>query len=892
MKTYGDIQYKQYSSAGKDFSQAALLRPSRAALAAFDRPREEHFPNAPFWWPLACTRFHGCKVFSLREGIARAEAAFLCDNIFDLWLNGRQFAHKTRHLELTDITQLLTAGENNLHIRAWQSGEDERIMSAITGGIRVFYRDGSREEIFLDENARILQLVNFYDSQEDPAGFETMVSDFYPYVPKTPGVYDLHPQALRRSFYFVRPFRLDRMPVKATLEASALGCYEPFLNENRLGDGRLMPFGTNYRKEFQVYDLLPQLRLGENVLGFLTGNGSYNCYSWGTLTAHTPGIVARMTLEFADGCRETLVSDGSWLCAPSPLVDNDLQYGERYDARLEIPHWCRPGCSAEGFYPVAAEENTQLKTLLEQTYPPIRAVAEHRPRRKGQLRPGVPLFDTGLCIAGRARVAFRNLRPGQKLRIRYCERLGKDGQPQLKAYSPVFYPGDAAPGGPAEYFVRNMDVYIAKGADREEYECRFAYTGFQYIWIEGLVSEEQLEAVTALELHTDLTPTGWVDTDSEAVRRIFNATRRSWYNNIFHGPTDCPTREKNFWNGDSQIFAQTACFLSDCSDFLARWTHNGIKMEPGPYGWEDETYEIPYTLYRFYGDVEILRATYPEMEKLVEKRREFPEMILPENPCAPYCDWLSPAGVSPDKQFFSGCYYIRMLDRVGQIAGILGHARRAEELARMAQTAREEFNRRHLCPGGMDYDAHNQCGIVLPVAFGIAPKECRRALVKTLVDYIVREDYHVSTGFIGTRYLPEVLADYGYGDVVYRLLTQTGAPSWMDMLKNGLTSICESWYGLDEPDGGISMAHFSLGAITEWFFAYLGGIRVEESAPGLGKVVLRPHPVKEMGRFEAHYRTQLGELVTSWHFEGEKPVFRYRAPRGMQVEVRLGDEVC
>jgi alpha-L-rhamnosidase len=275
------------------------------------------------------------------------------------------------------------------------------------------------------------------------------------------------------------------------------------------------------------------------------------------------------------------------------------------------------------------------------------------------------------------------------------------------------------------------------------------------------------------------------------------------------------------------------------------------------------------------------------MLKLVEKRREFPGMILPEDPRSPYCDWLSPTGVSPDRFFFSGCYYIRMLDRVGEIAGILGDLDQAEALRQDAALARTEFNRRYLCRDGKDYAPHNQCSIVLPVAFGIAPEESRSALADTLAEYVRQADYHVTTGFIGTRYLPEVLADHGYGELVYRLLAQPDAPSWMDMLKDGASAISESWFGPADPDGSISMAHFSLGAITGWFFEYLGGIRINDSAPGLGKAVLKPHMLREIGRFEAWYTTPLGQIHTQWAFEDGEPKFRYQVPEGMDVEVIL-----
>ena len=142
------------------------------------------------------------------------------------------------------------------------------------------------------------------------------------------------------------------------------------------------------------------------------------------------------------------------------------------------------------------------------------------------------------------------------------------------------------------------------------------------------------------------------------------------------------------------------------------------------------------------------------------------------------------------------------------------------------------------------------------------------------------------------RILVTVVVGYLLGNLngaflMYRLLTQATAPSWMDMLKGGLTSISESWYGLDEPNGSISMAHFSLGAVTGWFFEYLGGIRISDCTPGLSHVVLKPHPVKDIGRFEVRYQTALGEIFTHWHYEGDTPVFRYTIPKGMTAQVEL-----
>ncbi len=870
----------QYSKSEMDFSRAKLISAGDSALKKFCRPKEENFPSAMYIWPFGCVRFHFFRLFRTENGVKSAELAFLCDNLFDVWLNGRQLACDTRHLELTDVTGLLKTGENNLHIRGYQSGTDESFSAAITGGIRLCYEDGSSEEIVTDGSFKQVKLVDFWENDE-PDGFET----------ETEGrdvldvnVMSMHPAAIRRSYYFMRRINIGGELKSAVMYSSALGCYEPYINGRRITDARFMPFCSNYQKEYQSFDILPFLKKGDNTVCMLTGNGTYNCRSWGMLYAQKPEITAIIRLEYQDGKTEYVFTDEEWRCTPSPLTDNDIQYGERYDARLEVPELFCGSADISEYEEVCARENTEHKMLLRQDYPHIICAREYTADRLKELPDGSYLFDVGQCIAGRARVTFRGLARGRKVRLRYCERLSREtGLPENGAYVNVYYPADCEKGGRSENFVRNMDVYIAKDSGRETYECRFAYTGFRYIYIEGLESRSEVEELCAFELHNGLEETGELVTENSAVSRIFNATKRAWLNNVFNGPTDCPTREKNYWNGDIQIFAHTACWLTDNSKLLARWTDNGIKMHAGPYAWEDETYMLPLTLYRFYGDKNILRCRYGEMLRLVEKRTEYEGMLLPEADTHEYCDWLSPTGVTPDKKFFCGCWYYNMLNEISGVAEILGDLDAAERLRERAERAKDEFNRRYLTDGGKNYSAGNQCGIVLPVAFGIAPEQLRQGLADTLAEYVRREDWHITTGFIGTRYIFEVLSEYGHADTAFRVISGKTFPSWLNMLDSGATAITESWRGENDSDKSISMSHFSLGSVTGWFFEYLGGIRIRKSEPGLKKVFIDPIIPHGLGDFTVKYRSVRGEISVSIKTEGGEPTLEYSVPEGVEV---------
>lgn len=870
-----------YSIEEKDFSKARYISPDRSVLTDLSREKEVNFPNAEFIWPLGCVRFHAFRLFTPKSSVAKAELAFLCDNLFDLWINGNRIASDVKHIPLTDITDLISDSENNLHIRGYQSGTDETFSSAITGGIRLYYTDGKIEEILTDSNFKQVSLVDF-GVNDEPDGFETEtvgrnISDM--------NVMPLHPVALRRSFYYLKNFCITGKVESAVLFSSALGCYEPYINCEKISDNFFMPFCMNYRKEYQKFDIKPFLKTGVNTIGALLGNGSYNCRSWGELSAKIPEFIAMIEIKYCDGTEELITTDNTWKCFPSPLIDNDIQYGERYNAELEVENWCSNKTNEKLLFDVYSRENTENTFLIYQNYPSVKRMAEHNPAFIKLLEDNSPIYDIGICIAGRARVTFKSLKRGQKIRIRYCEKITSDGNPVSSAYGAVFYPIDSLPDGRSADFVRNMDVYFAKGAEKETYECRFAYTGFRYIWIEGLDSREQIDEITAFELYNDLDETCEIHTSDESINRIFNATKRAWLNNLSNGPTDCPTREKNYWNGDMQIFSHMACWLTDNSKFLSRWTDNGVKMHPGPYAWEDETYELPYTLYKFYGDTEILKKQYPEMLSLIDRRQEFEGMILPKNGIShQYNDWLSPCGISPDTEFFGGCWYYHMLDRVSEIASIIGDSEKSAELKVRANESRTEFNKRHLNEDGSDYDAENQCGIILPIAFGIAPDDSRQKLADTLVKYIKKDNYRVSTGFIGTRYLFDVLSDYGYSEIAYKIFTNPTAPSWLDILNSGATAMTESWEG-QKAGGDASMSHFSLGAVCEWLFEYLGGIRINESKAGLKKIVLKPIMLEAIGNFSVKYKTQFGVISTEWHFENGKPVFTYTVPEGVEAKV-------
>ena len=144
---------------------------------------------------------------------------------------------------------------------------------------------------------------------------------------------------------FRKRFAVGKEVRSATLRIVGLGFYEAALNGETLNWGLLppwTPFGQ--RVLYDTYDVTQTLRPGVNALSVELGNGWYNplpLRMWGrfnlreALTVGRPCLIASLQITYADGSRQTVVSDASWRTAPGPIVRNSIYLGETCDARLD-----------------------------------------------------------------------------------------------------------------------------------------------------------------------------------------------------------------------------------------------------------------------------------------------------------------------------------------------------------------------------------------------------------------------------------------------------------------------------------------------------------------------------------------------------------------------------
>jgi alpha-L-rhamnosidase len=200
----------------------------------------------------------------------------------------------------------------------------------------------------------------------------------------------------------------------------------------------------------------------------------------------------------------------------------------------------------------------------------------------------------------------------------------------------------------------------------------------------------------------------------------------------------------------------------------------------------------------------------------------------------------------------------------------MGHSEDERTFNDLADKLRAAFNNKFLNEQTHTYLGGTQTGYVLALAFGLAPKEQRNAVIANLIDDImVKHKGHLSVGLIGMQWLMQTLSDIGRPDVAWTIATQTSRPSWGYMLSKGATTIWERW-DFDTRDPGMNSEALLIqaGNLDAWFYQTLAGIR--PAAPGFKEILIQPTVVGDLTWVKAHFDSPYGRIISDWKIEGDR----------------------
>lgn len=691
------------------------------------------------------------------------------------------------------------------------------------------------------------------------------------------------PRTIPPCPYLRREFAVDRPVASARLYVTALGLFECEINGQRVGDELFAPGRTEYKKRvaYHVHDVTPLIGNGANCVGAILGDGWYCGHVHSDprmLYGDRPRLLLQLEITHADGSRQTITSDRSWRCTTDgPIRSSDLLMGEDYDARMELDDWSRPGFDDARWNPVVVFDDPGIERVAR-TMPPVRRINELRP-------PSPPVlsknrrrwtFDFGQNLVGRVRLKLRNTRPGQTITLRHAEMLDRNGQLYTEALRSA----------------RATDYYTCRGAEEEVYEPRFTFHGFRYVEVGGIQHGTHGpldDTVTAIVTHTDLPVAGHFECSDPMLNQLQSNIRWSQKGNFLEIPTDCPQRDERLgWTGDAQVFIRTAAFNMDVAPFFTKWMQDvtdaqlpsggipatvpicvSISNEGGP-AWSDAVIICPWTIYLCYGDKRILRDRWDTMTRFMDYlRREFPDFIRSHEKrnWGGYGDWLNQNAETP-RELIGTAFFAYSAMLMSRIATVLGKTDAAGEYAELFQQIRARFQQHFLTPDGL-LVSQTQTACVLALHFDLLPRQHRPTVLATLVNDIESRGRHLSTGFVGTPYLTQVLAEGGRLDVAYALLQQTTCPSWLYPITQGATTMWERWDGYTHEkgfhDAGMnSYNHYAYGAIGAWMYGTVAGLDVDPEAAGFRRLLIIPRPGGTLTHARADLHTPLGKASSHW----------------------------
>ena len=559
----------------------------------------------------------------------------------------------------------LLCGENAVAVRAYQTNSEDYYTSAFIGTIQ--WNDG-KENVFAtnEENWKWVHNQVFFTTPE-PENWTTISNCLRPLLSCS-----IHPRLISRSMYFRKKFYLSENIKNAVINVRTLGDADIYINGQRI-NGEILGSGVmDDINEYRKTNITAFLRKGDNTMVAISSNAFLNSESHSSHFMKKPYFYALIEAILEDGTKREIFTDESWKTYFSPYTQNHLQYGERYDARLEIDGIFDTDFDDSAFFDVETKELEENGFALR-NYEPATVVEKLLPVSERK-EDSSYIFSYEKNCLGRYGIILKNTTSGQKIKISFAESLLPDGSFNEHLYLPVFYTEDVEKTKKAKANKRNYDIYICKGAEREVFEPHFSFSGLRYIRVDGLYDRSQLESIQLYVFRTKLERTGYIDTGYEPAKKIHDTSLHTFHSNLLNGAMDCPTREKNYWTGDLQAFAPTACYFENCNNLFARWSHKGRKMCKSQYGWGDEAYIVPYTLYKFYGNRNVLHECYDNMLDLFDGRYNENE-ILPENPNSPFNDHIMPGkddvADNIDPKFFAHAFYCHMLESMGEISSIL-----------------------------------------------------------------------------------------------------------------------------------------------------------------------------------------------------------------------------
>ena len=771
--------------------------------------------------------------------------------------------------------------------------------------------------------------------------------------------------------WFLSTVKNEQKVTSAKWMTTSLGVYEIYVNGKSVGKEFLKPGFTDVRKTRRsfTYDITEAFNTGSGAENTLSAQVTPGWWADKIVTTSTrngmygkkPAFRAVLELIYADGSKKLYGTDlENWKAGVAgPVKHAAIFDGEEYDAREKMGYevadkLSKPELNTEFNGEILPSNGAEIYLREDLTLSPVEAYtwkdvegAKENEAGKIVISQRFAAGETIVVKAGETLVVDFGQNSAA---VPAFEFKAKEGTVLTCLPGELLNDGNGARSrgmdGP-EGSVHRENLRMAEsgmiltytfgaGEKYVSYHPRTTFFGYRFVSITATdeVSIKSIHSIPVTSIAENL-ETGTITTGDESINKLISNTYWGQLSNYLSVPTDCPQRNERLgWTADTQVFAETGTFFANTLQFFHKWmrdmrdSQNELGGFPGvaPYaqygnekmrlGWADAGIIVPWTVWKQFGDKQIIDENWESMNLFLNHIYETKynhELLVAENGNYQWADWLSyepletcgglhvaNGKIMPEAitywNYLSASYWVIDATMMADMAKATGR-----DVARYEQIAQE--GKDYIKKNFLNADGTFKTAILntmqTPALFALKNKlvdgKAKEDMIARLRQNFADHDNCLQTGFLGTSILMATLTENGMADIAYELLFQRKNPSWLYSVDNGATTIWERWnsYMVDKgmgPRGMNSFNHYAYGCVCEWIWENAAGIAADTAQPGFKHIIMRPLPDKRLGHISAEYNSAAGLIKSAWRYEGDKWIWDFTIPEGAIATVTLPGE--
>ena len=777
-------------------------------------------------------------------------------------------------------------------------------------------------------------------------------------------------RAAEGASWFVSTVKNEGKVVSAKWMTTGLGVYDIFVNGRLVGKEFMKPGFTHYAKTRRsfTYDITEAFQKGAGAENQLSAQVTPGWWADKIITPHghegffgkKPAFRGVLELTYEDGTRKLYGTDlENWKAGIAGKVKQAAIFdGETYDARepmgyASVEKLSTPEINAEFKGEILPSAGAEIYLRYDLALNPVKAylwngVVGAKEKEFGKVvitqefaqgeemvvKPGETLVvDFGQNCAGVPSFVFK-AKEGTTLTCLPSELLNDGNGAESRGM-------DGPEGSVHRLNLRIPDSgmilgYTFAGKGSETYIPRHSSFGYRLVSITATdeVRIQSIQSIPVTSITKDM-EIGTITTGDASINRLIANTYWGQLSNYLSVPTDCPQRNERLgWTADTQVFTETGTFFANTKEFFHKWMRDmrDSQSEVGGYpgvapwgqygnemmrlGWADAGVIVPWTVWKQFGDKQIIDESWESMEFFmnhVNDTKYDHTALRAENGNFQYADWLSyepleacnglcwgPNGPKPEAihywSYLSASYWALDATLMADMAKATG--RDADKYEKMAGEAKAYIRKTFMnADGTFKLDVLNtmQTPALFALKNGLVEGKAKEGMLARLRENFKEHDNCLQTGFLGTSILMGTLTDNGMVDIAYELLFQRKNPSWLYSVDNGATTIWERWnsYMVKEgmgPRGMNSFNHYAYGCVCEWIWETCAGIASDPAQPGFKHIIMKPVPDKRLGHIQAEYQSASGVIKSAWRYEGDQWIWDFTIPEGATASVTLPGE--